>query len=68
MNQKRISRLLIAAGALAGVGVLALAGVFAPALARETDEYFRGLGFSYVTADLRGYRMGSMNRDLEKNA
>lgn len=42
--------------------------LLAPALARETDEYFRGLGFSYVTADLRGYRMGSMNRDLEKDA
>lgn len=38
MNQKQISRLLIAAGALAGIGVLALAGVFAPALAKDALE------------------------------
>lgn len=30
--------------------------------AAEIDRYLRELGFSYVTADLGGYRMGSMNR------
>ena len=28
------------------------------------EEYFRALGFLYVTLDLGGYRMGSMNRVL----
>ena len=28
------------------------------------EEYFRALGFVYVTLDLGGYRMGSMNRTL----
>ena len=28
------------------------------------EEYFRALGFLYVTLDLGGYRMGSMNRAL----
>ena len=38
MHQKRISYLLIAAGALAGVGVLMLAAIYAPAFAREALE------------------------------
>ena len=38
MTQKRISHLLIAAGALACAGVLVLAGVYAPALAGEALE------------------------------
>lgn len=33
--------------------------------AKELDRYFRSLGFSFVTADLGGYRMGNMNRGLE---
>ena len=32
--------------------------------AREIDQYFRELGFSYVTLDLGGYQTGSMNRTL----
>ena len=33
--------------------------------AAELDEYFRSLGFAYVTLDLGGYKMGSMNRELK---
>lgn len=29
-------------------------------------DYFKALGFSYVTMDLKGYRTGSMNETLEK--
>ena len=29
------------------------------------EEYFRALGFLYVTLDLGGYRMGSMNKTLD---
>ena len=32
--------------------------------AAEIEEYFRALGLLYVTLDLGGYRMGSMNRTL----
>ena len=39
--------------------------LMAPDTAARVNEYFRSLGFSYVTADLGGYRMGSMNRDLQ---
>ena len=34
--------------------------------ARQLNEYLRSLGFSYVTADLGGYRTGSMNAFLKK--
>lgn len=30
----------------------------------RVDQVMRGLGFSYVTMDLRGYRTGSMNETL----
>lgn len=33
-------------------------------IAREADRYIRSLGFDYVTLDLGGYQMGSMNRTL----
>lgn len=33
-------------------------------LRREITERFREIGFAYVTADLAGYRMGSMNEVL----
>jgi uncharacterized protein len=33
---------------------------------RDIDEHLRSLGFGYVTADLKGYRTGSMN-ELWKN-
>ena len=36
------------------------------ALRRETAAYFKKLGFSYVTMDLMGYRMGSMDEVLKK--
>jgi uncharacterized protein len=32
----------------------------------EIDEFFKALGFSYVTLDLKGYRTGSMNEVLGK--
>lgn len=32
-----------------------------PATRRRIDEFFRGLGYAYVTLDLRGFRSGSMN-------
>lgn len=37
---------------------------FTPAMRRATDEAFRLLGFTHVSLDLRGYRMGSMNEGL----
>ena len=40
MNQKRIARFLIAAGVLAGIGILAAAGVYAPALAGRCLKMF----------------------------
>lgn len=33
-------------------------------IASEIDEYFRSVGFMYVSLDLGGYKMGSMNREL----
>lgn len=36
-----------------------------PALRAEIDEALRALGYRYVTADLRGYRTGSMNRSAD---
>ena len=33
--------------------------------AAELNDYFRSLGFVYVTLDLGGYQMGSMNRTLD---
>ena len=41
-----------------------------PGLRREILDFFRSLGFVYVTLDLQGYRTGSMNEVLseeEKN-
>jgi uncharacterized protein len=34
-------------------------------LRQQVSEYFRSLGFHYVTADLSGYRLGSLNEVLE---
>ena len=43
---------------------------FAEAAKREmrdrVSEVLQGLGFSYVTLDLKGYRMGSMNETLKR--
>jgi uncharacterized protein len=33
-------------------------------LRKEVASYFKGLGYAYVTVDLEGYRMGSMNEVL----
>jgi uncharacterized protein len=33
-----------------------------PALRNKVIEHFKGLGFTYVTLDLEGYNMGSLNR------
>ena len=35
--------------------------------AAKIDMYFRALGFVYVTMDLGGYQMGSMNRTLDQS-
>lgn len=35
-----------------------------PEVARRVEEGLRALGFAYVTADLRGYRSGSLNEVL----
>jgi uncharacterized protein len=36
-----------------------------PATARAIDEALRALGFDFVTIDLRGYRLGSLNDGLK---
>ena len=38
--------------------------IIKPEIAGQLDQYFRELGFLYVTLDLGGYQMGSMNRVL----
>jgi uncharacterized protein len=40
------------------------ARVFADKLAGEIDSKLRGMGFRYVSLDLRGYRTGSLNETL----
>ncbi|MCH5192262.1 MAG: ATP-dependent sacrificial sulfur transferase LarE [Oscillospiraceae bacterium] len=35
-----------------------------PNIANELNEYFHEIGFLYVTLDLGGYKMGSMNKTL----
>ena len=42
-----------------------LAKVVQPEVASNIDRYFRSLGFVYVTLDLGGYQMGSMNKTLD---
>lgn len=39
----------------------------APQIASNISEYFRQLGFKYVTLDLVGYRTGSMNESLKED-
>jgi len=29
---------------------------------KHVTEFFKGLGFKYITLDLEGYKMGSLNR------
>ena len=42
-----------------------IARLSAEPLGSETAAYFKGLGFTYTTLDLTGYRTGSMNETLE---
>jgi PP-loop superfamily ATP-utilizing enzyme len=32
------------------------------AMRKRVTEFFKGLGFKYITLDLEGYNMGSLNR------
>ena len=38
--------------------------IIRPEISSQLDRYFRELGFLYVTLDLGGYQMGSMNKSL----
>ena len=40
--------------------------IFRDWLLMEVYEAFRELGFLFVTLDLKGYRLGSMNATLKK--
>ena len=40
--------------------------IIQPEISEELNRYLRELGFVYVTLDLGGYQMGSMNRVLKK--
>jgi uncharacterized protein len=53
-------------GALARIEVTAqdIHRLADPDIRRRVVEFFRGIGFKYVTLDLEGYAMGSLNRDL----
>lgn len=44
----------------------AMKRVFKDNMAEQIDHKLRKLGFSYVSLDLRGYRMGSMNAGIEE--
>jgi uncharacterized protein len=35
-------------------------------ISRKIMEKFKALGYTYVTLDLQGYRMGSMNEPLKE--
>ena len=39
--------------------------IIRPEIADQLNQYLRALGFLYVTLDLGGYQMGSMNRGLD---
>ena len=36
-----------------------------PQIAAEIDQYFKTLGYTFVAAELTGYRMGNLNRALD---
>ena len=38
-----------------------------PDISEELNAYFHSLGFQYVTLDLGGYQMGSMNKSLKED-
>jgi uncharacterized protein len=37
-------------------------------ISKEIAERFKALGYSYITLDIRGYRMGSMNEPLQEGS
>ena len=37
-----------------------------PEISELINTYFQELGFSYVTLDLGGYKMGSMNKNIDR--
>jgi uncharacterized protein len=41
-----------------------MARAIEPAVAAAIDRALRALGFRYVTLDLKGYRLGSLNEGL----
>lgn len=43
----------------------ALAKLHDPQIAAEVDEYLKSIGYTYVAAELTGYRMGNLNRALD---
>jgi uncharacterized protein len=45
-----------------------LARAIEPAIADEIDRRLRALGFKFVTIDLKGYRLGSLNEGLKLRA
>jgi uncharacterized protein len=47
------------------LGQSELARAFEPAIADAIDRALRALGFKYVTVDLRGYRLGSLNEGIK---
>jgi len=50
------------------LGADEIARALAPDMAGAIDRAVRGAGFTYVTVDLRGYRMGSLNEGLTLTA
>lgn len=46
------------------LGAHEIARALEPAMAQAIDAALRALGFRYVTVDLRGYRLGSLNEGL----
>jgi uncharacterized protein len=45
-----------------------LARAVEPAMADQIDRALRALGFKFVTVDLKGYRLGSLNEGLKLRA
>ena len=45
-----------------------LARAVEPAMADQIDRALRALGFKFVTIDIKGYRLGSLNEGLKLRA
>ena len=54
----------IVIGTSAGGGSDLMARLIEPSMARAVDAAIRKHGFRYVSVDLRGYRLGSLNEGL----